>query len=418
MIGPAIAPVRRLVAALIVGLLAVTACSSSGSSLEQVDGSERAPEGYDGRTEMFDPTRIHDLSVEVDTDTLADMIDAYEESGDKNWIEANVTIDGFRYGRAGLRLKGNLSLEGASDAEPRDLPYKIRLDKFVADQNHGGVTSFAVRSNPMESSLNEAVALDLLDEIGLASQPSAHYRFSMDDSPPSLRLVVELPEDEVWSDGIFDGDGALFKVRCEGDWAYHGDDPADYEVSFKQENGRKRTGPEPVIDLVRFVDEADDATFADGLGDHLDVEAFATYLAMMDRIGNVDDIGGLGNNAYLWWDEATDRLTVVPWDLNLAFSVLPADLDPDASDTAGPDGYVPSERLGDPNPLVTRFFSVAAFDRLYQQATDRVRGELFESGFAQEVLDARVRALVDGADDLIDADTVRFEATAIDQFFR
>ncbi len=75
----------------------------------------------------------------------------------------------------------------------------------------------------------------------------------------------------------------------------------------------------PLIDFLDFINNADDATFAAELDDQLDIEAFATYLAFQDLIGNADDINGRGNNSYLQYDTTTDQFTVVSWDLNLAF---------------------------------------------------------------------------------------------------
>lgn len=96
-----------------------------------------------------------------------------------------------------------------------------------------------IRANNSDTSLNEAVALDLLEEAGLASQEAVATSFSVNGSTAVLRLAIEHPDDD------------------------------------------------------RFTAE---------LPERLDVEAFATYLAMMDLIGNSDDIDGPGNNAYLWWD--------------------------------------------------------------------------------------------------------------------
>jgi spore coat protein CotH len=75
-------------------------------------------------------------------------------TGDKEWISATVTIDGTTFENAGLRLKGNSSLRGASfDTDPTALPWLIRLDKYVDGQSLDGYTQFVVRSNNSETSL-------------------------------------------------------------------------------------------------------------------------------------------------------------------------------------------------------------------------------------------------------------------------
>ena len=86
-------------------------------------------------TGVWDATQVHEVDVEVDEDAFAAMIDTYQETDEKEWLEATVTIDGETFERAGLRLKGNSSLRSVTDdADPTDLPWLIRLDKFVDGQ--------------------------------------------------------------------------------------------------------------------------------------------------------------------------------------------------------------------------------------------------------------------------------------------
>ncbi len=256
-------------------------------------------------------------AVTFDDGAFEEMIATYEETGEKTWLEATVTVDGVTYEGAGLRLKGNSSLRSASGAAAEDLPWLVRLDEFAEGQEHQNYEDIVVRSNSSTTSLNEALALALLEEAGLASEDSASTSFSVNGSDPVLRLIVEHPDDDEWYETAFEGDGALYKSESTGDWSYRGDDPDSYTDVFDQEGGSDVTDLTPLIDLLQFLDEADDATFAAELPDRVDVDAFATYLAMMDLVDNFDDIDGPGNNSYLWWDAETGQFTVVPWDLNL-----------------------------------------------------------------------------------------------------
>ncbi|MET0579760.1 MAG: CotH kinase family protein, partial [Ilumatobacteraceae bacterium] len=326
-------------------------------------------EAATGEVDVFDHSAVHDISLAFDQADYDAMIDTYQDTGEKEWIEATVTIDGHTLERAGVRLKGNSSLAGlggfapgggrqpdtsagdatdtqpdagagdttgtrvdaperrdgglvefggASADSPQDLPWLIRLDEFVEGQTYQGYEDFVVRSSNTETALNEAVSLTLLDEAGLASQAAIATRFSVNDSAAVLRLVVEHPDDDKWYESWFDGDGALYKAESTGDWSYRGDDPTSYEEVFDQEGGSEVADLTPLIDFLQFINESDDAVFATELPLRLDVDAFATYLAMMELIGNFDDIDGPGNNAYLRWDATTEQFTVVPWDMNLS----------------------------------------------------------------------------------------------------
>jgi len=264
---------------------------------------------------------VHTLDVQVDEADVAAMISEYETSGEKTWIPGTVTIDGTELSDVGLRLKGNSSLSTLdADADPATLPWLVRLDKYVDGQSYRDITSFVVRSNITTTAVNEAVALELIELAGLASQQATSVRLTVNDGTARLRLVIENP-DEDWASSVFDSPGLLYKSEARGDWSYRGDDPASYTDVFDQQAGEDDLTP--LIELLDFVNNADDATFAAELADRVDVEAFARYLAVQELVGNFDTISGPGNNSYLWYDAETEVFTVVSWDQNLSFGITP-----------------------------------------------------------------------------------------------
>jgi spore coat protein CotH len=434
----------------------VTAACSGADGAQPADDADASQEGG---IFVFDSTVVHDIDVSFDDGDYDEMIATFADSGEKTWIEATVTIDGTTYEQVGMRLKGNSSLAGlggqlggggrpegagggfgsASADSPEDLPWLIRLDEFVEGQDHEGYEDIVVRSNGSETALNEAVALDLLAEAGLASQEAAATSFVVNDSDAVLRLAIEHPDDDAWQEANFDGDGALYKAESTGDWSYRGDDAADYEEVWDQEGGSDTTDLTPLIDFLQFVNESDDATFAAELSDRLDVEAFARYLAMMEVVDNFDDIDGPGNNAYLWYDVDTEQFTVVPWDLNLAFGAIgggpggggppggfeppegvelpegfdPGDLPEGFEPGQGPPGGGAAGGFGGSNVLVERFHAVPELEALYEEQLADLRAELYGGDIADEVLASWVETLSEEASELVDEATITEEADAI-----
>ena len=352
---------RRFVVAIAtiisVGLVA-SACGFTVDEAAAEDAS--APATATAAVNVMDPSVVHDIAVAFDEDAYDAMIDTYAATEDKEWIEATVMIDGVTYEQVGLRLKGNSSLRGLGDDrageastvsadDPSGLPWLIRFDKYVEGQNHDGLYDVVIRSNNTETSLNEAVALDLLELAGLASQDAIAVAFSVNGSESTLRLAIEHPDD-VWMDDNFADDGALYKAESTGDYSYRGDDPEAYDEVFDQEAGKDNEDLTPLIEFLDFINNTDDATFNAELADHLDIESFATYLAMQDLIDNFDDINGPGNNSYLYYDSETGIFTVVAWDHNLAFGVRNNDaFGPGGAAAAVPEWLlpaVPAEHLG------------------------------------------------------------------------
>ena len=69
--------------------------------------------------------------------------------------------------------------------------------------------------------------------------------------------------------------------------------------------------------------------------------------------------------------------------------------------------------FGRSNVLVERFHANEKFEALYQQKLTDLRAELFDSGRAQEILDAQTEVLVDQATDLVDEATIRAESDSV-----
>jgi spore coat protein CotH len=431
---------KRLAVLATLASLTLTGCAADPTPASSSSVSTAAQDVAEG-TGVWDASTVHEISVDVDEDAVAAMIDTYQDSGEKEWIEATVTIDGETYERAGLRLKGNSSLRGVTDdADPTDLPWLIRLDEFVDDQSVDGWSDFIVRSNGSQTALNEAVALDLLAEAGLASEHAIPSSFSVNGADARLRLVVQ-NLDEEWEAENFSTDGLLYKAEAGGDWSYRGDDPDSYTDVFDQETGDDDLTP--LIDFLQFVNESSDEDFAAELPERLDVESFARYLAFEDLVGNFDDIDGPGNNAYLRWDAESGGFTVVAWDHNLAFGGSPGGMGggmgggpgggfggsrgerpegmPEMPDGERPEGMPGGMPEGGPgggmpggsNVLVERFTAVDEWAALVEQAGADLTEQLVDSGYAEEVLDRWAGVLTAQAGDLVDATTVQEEADAI-----
>jgi spore coat protein CotH len=399
----------------------------------------RAATASGGTVALFDSGVVHDIEIEYDQDAYDSMIETYETTGEKDWIEATITIDGTTIENIGLRLKGNSSLFGLtsdSAGNPEDLPWLIRFDKSVDDQTYQGYGDLVIRSSSTETAMNEAVALELLETAGLATEQAIATTFTVNGGETELRLAIEHP-DEVWAEANFDSDdGLLYKADSEGDYSYRGDDPDAYDDIFNQKAGDDDL--DPLIEFLDFINNSDDATFAEELSDQLDVEAFATYLAFQELVGNLDDIDGRGNNSYLYYDPDTDQFTVVNWDLNLAFNTANVNGGgprvgvqggalggPPVGAPGGPPAGAPDRQglaAGGPaggtgplggNILAERFMANDDFAELYAEAIADLTESMYNSGTAADIIDTWTEVLTEQAGDLVDESTIRAEADAI-----
>lgn len=425
-----------------VGAVILSGCGSFGETSAGVSSGKagKVTDGY------LDPDSLHSVEITVDQNAYQEMIAAYTSNQTKNWIEATVTVDGVAHEKAGLKLKGNSSLQGISaDSEPQKLPWLVRFDKFVDGANHDGMTRMVIRASSSTSALNEAVALDLLAKTGLASEKAAHISLSVNGSDPVLRLTCQ-DLDESWVAQNFDVAGLLYKAESTGDYTYRGTDESAYKDVFDQETGKANLTP--LIGFLQFINESSDADFQSGLAQRVDVDKMVTYLAFEDVIDNFDDITGPGNNSFLWWAEQTNQMTVVAWDHNCAFGLKPrtgqqgqgggqppgggGQGQPPGDGGAPPNGQAPT---GQPpgggggqqpggggnqtkaNALVDRFNSLMDGETKVSAERDRLKQELYTSGVAQTILDARAKVLTDQAGSLIEQSAVKADKQTIAAYF-
>lgn len=398
----------------------------------------------EGTTDLFNGDG-HDIEITFDESEYDDMMQTYEDEGEKEYISADVTIDGTLIEDVALRLKGNSTLaslrkdaggrgEGApfengrepprqnqgggrpgmpmtqlSEHKPEELPWLLSFNEFRAGRAYQGHTEIALRpgSAGSDTALNEALALAMTAQADQTTQDFTFTTVTVNDGEAAPRLLVDVP-DPSWTETL--GTGVLYKARAGGSFEYRGEDPTDYAESFNQINGQGSYDLQPVIDLLAFVEESDDAEFGRELSDHLDVEAFAEYLATQELISNWDAMDGPGNNYYLWYDTEDARFTVLSWDLNLALSgmgggtpgagadakrggreALPENMPEMPTDLPGgmpemPGGGPGGEGAGGSGLLKERFLENDEFEALYEQAYADLYPSVIGNHFATETL--------------------------------
>ncbi|WP_434425908.1 CotH kinase family protein [Nannocystis pusilla] len=400
-------------------------------------------ENIPGTVDLFDVSRAHSVSVEISAVEYAKMMDDFRRDGTKTWIRANVTIDGTLLRSVGIRLKGNSTLGGlrghslggrdaetawspaqtrvgdagtqpssgrgrqgpggmssASFDDPATLPLLLSFHKFARGRAYQGRGELAIRPAVGDgANLNEALALQLIRDSGQASQRYTWVQFRFNGSESRTRLVIENP-DPSYAEGLGFGPGALFKSTSSNRFTYQGEDQTQYAEDFSQVSAKGSLDLAPVIGLLKFVEQADDATFATQLPRWLDIESFARYVATHELLGNFDDMAGPGRNFLLWYGADERRFRVISWDLNLALlSALgggpggrrgppsggPAanGVRPPVAEPWAPDRHFPRPRIG--NRLKERFLAAPAYEATRARARAELAALWFGSGHAATV---------------------------------
>ncbi|MGA4858812.1 CotH kinase family protein [Streptomyces koyangensis] len=328
-----------------------------------------------GTVGLYDTSVAHSIQLTYQQTDFEKMMKEFEEDGTKDWIKADLVVDGVYLNDVGIRLKGNSTLmslrgdqgkQGRQDRQggavaappgpadgqgeqgggqgggrgggmvqydlsaekPEELPWLVRIDEYVEGRAYQGEREISLRPGSNgQVPLNEALSLSLTDTSGQQAERYAFTSVEVNDRPAATRLMVENPDTD-YGDEAGDGNAVLYKARAGSSFAYQGDDPSEYESSFKQLNKKGSQDLEPVMKLIKWVENASDEEFARDLDQYVDVESLAAYVATQNLLLNFDDMAGPGKNYLLRYDLDTKKFSVLGWDYNLTFS---------GDATAGPD---------------------------------------------------------------------------------
>jgi spore coat protein CotH len=411
----------KLLALFITGMVALVVLFGPGRVHPYITGdatilTAEITDNIAGTVDLFDTAITHSLTIELTPAEYNDMITAYEKDGAKKWVTADITIDDTPISDVAVRLKGNSTLMGlrpadalpggaapasgfvaadlASADDPTSLPLLIKFNRNADGRGYQGMTELSVR--PGTPVLNEALALSLSAQTDQPTQRYTYAAYTI-NGETTTRLLLEHPDD-TYANTLFDSDGYLYKADANSRLEYRGSDQSEYADQFKAINSVDNGNLAPIINFLRWLDGADETEFDEHLADWVEVESLARYLATQNLLANADDMGGPGQNYYLWYSLDTEKITVVSWDLNLAMqsdpTVGPTDEvqmgPPPGQAGAMPADMAPPGGEGGPrfgNPLKTRFLESAAFADTYLAAYWDLYDQMYGDGQAQVLLD-------------------------------
>ena len=195
----------------------MTGCAQVAEAVPAASTATRQVASAVTVSSFWKSTKVHTINVTFAKADFAKLLTAYRSTGTKIWMKATVKLDGRTFTNVGMRLKGNSSLRTLSALN--------------------GMTSFVIRSNVTSTSLNEAIALELIGAAGLETQRAIATKLVVNGSKPTLRLVIENPDD-YWYAKTFSGAGLLYKAEAAGDYSYRGDTATAYIDVFVLETSK------------------------------------------------------------------------------------------------------------------------------------------------------------------------------------
>ncbi|MEZ5327661.1 MAG: CotH kinase family protein [Verrucomicrobiales bacterium] len=307
---------------------------------------------------------------------------------DFTYVKARMTIDGETFNDAGLRFKGNSSYRFSSDGYRR--PFKIDTNRFVKGQKLHGCTKVNLSNAFLDPAyMKEKLAYEVYRAAGVPSPEVgwATVTLTIEGVVEKQALGVYALVEQVDKNFLVRNFGKenkgslLMKPEVSSNWEYPGDDSELYE-RFEIKVGEDNTEQiRRFSELLKLIHEGSDEDFAKEIGERMDLDQFAGYLAATSVLSNMDSYIGMPHNYYLLMNKADGKLHLLPWDVNEAFGTFTMGGAPEELVDWDIDRPWVAELK-----LVERLFATESFTKLYKSAI----AALMKEAFTEEKLFARM----------------------------
>jgi len=238
--------------------------------------------------------------------------------------EADLEFEGKQFVSTSIRHKGNGTYLDANGTNKR--PFKIDLNDGYPGRKLAGVVKINLHNNITDPSyMNEVIAHQLFRDAGVPAPRTTYTRVYVsvpdlyDRESFGLYSIVENVDKRFIDDRFGNRKGAILKPVTPFLFKDLGDQWSAYNQIYDPKTELKEKEKWRLIDLCRLVTHASDYEFSSRIGDFIDMDEFARYLAVTVLICDIDGILGSGQNFYLYLNPKNDKFVFIPWDQDHSF---------------------------------------------------------------------------------------------------
>lgn len=283
--------------------------------------------------DLYDRGTLRTLELSFSQPDWEDQLRDNKLAGLQEYIAADLTVEGVTYPNVGVRYKGNSTYwlrQGGQKA-----PLHIDMKAMGVDQDLYGSHKLILNNQWSDSSLmREVVAYRVLNEF----TPSARANFvkvTINGDNYGIFTNVEHLGGKFVQRWFGNEDGFRYKAVPPDNWqdtiktppppsdlALQNISNSVTRAARAYELKNREGDPEAHLDVLAVIDVLNNTAsvdLLDALDPILDTDTAIWHLALNNAVASLDAYYDSGRNYYLYHDQRHDRISILPWDFNMAF---------------------------------------------------------------------------------------------------
>ena len=242
------------------------------------------------------------------------------------YVHASFDIGGIHFDDVAVRPKGNGTYNPVLTGKVAKPSLKIDLNKYVKGQKLAGVSTLNLHNGLFDPTwMNEALAFRLYRDAGVPAPRTAYARVYLTakggeaNKYLGLYILVENVDSDFTQSRFKVAGGALLKPVTIVPFRFLSRDWSDYNQMYDPKTDLTAADKQHVIDLCDLLSNASDQVFAARIGEFVDLDAFAKYMAVVVWMANPDSLLEQGQNYYVHFNPTTRKYNFLPWDQDHSF---------------------------------------------------------------------------------------------------
>lgn len=407
--------------------LALTFLLSAGVSMGAVSAGRSM--GYENR--LFDPSVVHTIHI-----VMEDWDEFIQTCESEEYSPCTVVIDGESYKNVGIRAKGNTSLSSVRTMDSQRYSFKLEFDRYENGKTCHGLDKLNLNNLIQDNTMmKDYLVYRMMADFGVDAPLCSYVYITVNGEDWGLYLAVEGVEDSFLQRNYGSDSGELYKPDSMsfGGGRGNGGNFKQAGDFFRSPEGFEK-GSEAFRDMpgavggpggmgsddvkLKYIDDNPDSygnifdnakteimdadrqrlisslkslsAYAD-LENTVDTEKVLRYFVVHNFVCNGDSYtGAMVHNYYL--HEQNGRLSMIPWDYNLAFGTFQAG-DAGSSVNESVDSPVSGGNVDD-RPMLGWIFSEESYTQEYHELFSQFLNRWFSEGQLVRMIE-EVRALLE-----------------------
>lgn len=324
------------------------------------------------------------IDIKVDKSDWQKLI---KDASDKDWIVADLVINGEAFNGVGLRTKGNSSIDKTEKSESDKYSLNIEFNKYVKGQTYYGLDTFCLNNMVGDATyMKEYIAYDIMRYIGVPAPLTNYATVTVNGEYYGLMLVLER-YDESFLDRVYNTtSGQLYNVKKTkeengGSLLYVGNDKDKYSqifdnIVFKNKSSKHED---------RIITAIENLNAGINLEQYWDIDGILRYFAAHTVVVNLKSyVSDQKQNYYLYIREG--KVTILPWSYHMSFGGYPESITDATFIVNFPiDTPVYGVEMEE-RPLLDKLLEVPEYKERYHEYLRQIVEGYFDSGLFGETI--------------------------------